>query len=116
MNIYWGGGGGGGLMKFPLHTPNSAVISILSTPSDMTTSTKTTFIAVLGVISVWVLPVVSVSAIPITTIWLSSVESPVASYIELLLPCWVKFDPAITDGSDEILPYLPPKMQVWSQA
>ena len=93
------------MTRSPSFTPDSAIILVLSNPSNVTTSTATTYSAIPGGMYVWVLHVVSFITVPIS-IHLSFVGYPDAASAELPLPFWVEVGSAISDKFDEILPYL----------
>ena len=99
-------GEGGGVVTWATSlTSNSDVISVLYPPSNVAASTKTTSSAVSVSLFIWVLIVVSVPPVPVP-IFLSSIGSLVADYIEVYLSWWVVGGPAIPDEYDDIIPYL----------
>ena len=83
----------------PPHTSASAVVPVLSSPTNVTASPHTTSYAAPVILFVWVLPV----SITFVTFPLSSIGSPISASVKLSFPQKVEVDPANTEVADHVL-------------
>ena len=84
----------------PPHTSASAVVPVLSSPTNVTASPHTTSYAAPVILFVWVLPV----SIPFVPFRLSSIGSPISASVKLSFPRKVKVDPANPEVADHVPP------------
>ena len=111
LYLFWWGGVGV-VTTTPSRTSASAVIPVLSYPSNLNVSPDTTSCAALVSLSVWVLPV-SVPSVPVPVY---SIRSPIAAYVKLSFHQRVDGNPVNPNVSDHVLQDVFPPESVWVRA